>query len=283
MEFCVQYRMLDSFLAEHFAEEFRSLNRNRTNQYRLFSCMSLFDSLHNCFIFLFLCHIYGIVQVDTLYRTVGRNLHNVHAVNITEFFFFGKRRTCHTCFFLIFVKEILEGDRCECLTLTFYLYMLFRLNRLMQTIGITASRHDTSRKLVYDQNLIIFYDIILITEHQIVRTKRQIHIVLDLQILRIGQVLNIEEFLYLLHTISCQSYNLVFLIDNEITGLGNLLTHDRSHFCHLTAGFTSLQLVCQNITDFIKFCRLAALSGNNQRSTSLIDQNRVHLIDDGII
>ncbi len=56
----------------------------------------------------------------------------------------------------------------------FYLYMLFCLDCLMQTIRITTSRHDTSGKLIDDQNLIIFYNIILITEHQIVCTSARI-------------------------------------------------------------------------------------------------------------
>ena len=283
MEFGVQYGVLDAFLAEHFAQKLRSLNRNRTNQNRLFFCMSLFDRFHNGFIFFFLRHIYSIIQIDTLHRTVCGNFHNVHTVNITELFFFGKSSTRHSGLFLIFVKEILEGDRGKRLALTFYLHMLFRFNRLMQTIGVAASRHNTSGKLIYNQNLIIFYDIILITEHQIVRTQCQIYIVLDLQIFRIRQVFNVEKFLYFLHTIGCQRYNLIFLIDNEITCLGNLLTHDCRHLCHLTAGLASLQLMCQNVTNFIKLCGFSALSGNNQRSTSLINQYRVHLIDDGVI
>ena len=66
--------------------------------------------------------------------------------------------------------------------------MLFCLNRLMQTVGVTASRHDTSGKLIDDHNLIILYDVILITEHQIVRTQCQIDIVLDLKVLWIRKV-----------------------------------------------------------------------------------------------
>ena len=61
--------------------------------------------------------------------------------------------------------------------------MLLGLDRLMESVRITASRHDTAGKLVDYQHLIIFYDIILIAEHEIVRTKRKDHVVLYLHIL----------------------------------------------------------------------------------------------------
>ena len=79
--------------------------------------------------------------------------------------------------------------------------MLFCLDCLMETIRIAASRHNTSGKFINDQNLVIFYHIILITEHQVVGTQSQDDVMLDLQILRICQVVNMEELLYLLDTI----------------------------------------------------------------------------------
>ena len=42
---------------------------------------------------------------------------------------------------------------------------------------------------------------------------------LDLQVLRICQVLDVEELLYLLHTLLGQVYDLVLLIYDKITGL----------------------------------------------------------------
>ena len=245
--------------------------------------MCFLDLFHNGAEFFFLCHIYRVIQVDTLYRTVCRDLDNIHTVDLTELLFLGQSRTGHTCFFRIFVKEVLESNSCQSLTLTAYLYMLFCLDRLMQTIGISSSRHDTSGKFINDQYLIIFYNIILVTEHQVMRTQCKDHIVLDLQILRICQVFDVEELLYLLHSFFCQVYYFIFFIDDKITGLDNFLAHDRCHLGHLTAGFSTFQLSCQNIADFIQFGGLSALSGNDQRSTRLIDQYGVDLIDDRIM
>ena len=118
--------------------------------------------------------------------------------------------------------------------------MLFRLDRLMKTIGVTTARHDTSGKLINDQDLVIFYNIILILVHQIMCTKCKDDVVLDLQVFRICQVLDIKEFLNLLDTLLGKVDDLIFLIYNEVTGLDNLLTHDGCHLGHLMAGFTAL-------------------------------------------
>ena len=114
------------------------------------------------------------------------------------------------------------------------MYVLLRLNRLMETIGITASRHDTSGKLIDDQNLVIFYHVVLIAEHQVVGTQCQDDVVLDLQVLRIRQVLDVEEIFNLLHTSLGQVDYFIFLIDYEIASLLDLLAHDGCHlgkFC----------------------------------------------------
>ena len=97
--------------------------------------------------------------------------------------------------------------------------MLLCLDRLMQTVGITAARHDTSGKLIDDQDLIILNHIILIPEHQVVGAQSQDDIVLDLQILRIRQVVDLEKLLHLLDALLRQGDDLVLFIDNEIAGL----------------------------------------------------------------
>ena len=63
--------------------------------------------------------------------------------------------------------------------------MFLCLDRLMQTIRITTPRHDTSGKTVYDQNLIVGYDIILIAEHKVVGAQCQNDVVLQFQIFRV--------------------------------------------------------------------------------------------------
>ena len=107
--------------------------------------------------------------------------------------------------------------------------MFLRFNGLMEPVRITAARHDTSGKLIHDKNLIIFYHIILITEHQIICPKRQNNIVLDLNVFRIRKVFNLEELLHLVNALCGKIDYLVLLIDDKISGLFPLNPHNGIH------------------------------------------------------
>ena len=239
--------------------------------------------LYNCFEFFLLSLVYSILMIDTCYRTVCRNFNNVHSINITELLFLGKCSTGHTGFLVKFVEEVLECNGCKCLALSLNLYMLLRLDCLMQTIGITASRHDTSGKLIYNHNLIVLYNVILITEHQIMCTKCKNYIVLDLKVISICKVFNMEKLLNLVHTLLGKIDNLVLFINDKVSGLFLLNSHDGIHLGILRYIFTSCQLFCQNITCFVKLCGLSTLTGNDKRRSSLIDQYGIDLIDNCIM
>ena len=114
--------------------------------------------------------------------------------------------------------------------------MLLRLNGLMETIGVTAARHDTSCELINDQDLVVLDHIVLIAEHEVVGAECKDNVVLDLQVLRIREVVDMEECLDLLNTLFCQVYDFLFLIYDEITGLCDLLAHDGVELVKL-AGF----------------------------------------------
>ena len=49
------------------------------------------------------------------------------------------------------------------------------------------------------------------------------------------------------------------------------------------AGFSTLQLLCKDIANLIQLSGFTALTGNDQRSTCLIDQNGVNLVDDTVV
>ncbi|CCZ52503.1 uncharacterized protein BN771_01198 [Clostridium sp. CAG:75] len=172
MELRIQDFMRNACFLKFSTQILRSINCDRTDQNRLPLLVSLYNVSNNGIELVLFGLIYCIIIVNTRNRLVGRDFNNVHLVNLTELFFLSQRSTGHTGFLLVFIKEVLERDRCQCFTLSLDLNMLFRLDRLVQTIRKTASRHDTSRKLINDQNLIVFYHIIFVAMHQRMCTKR---------------------------------------------------------------------------------------------------------------
>ena len=161
--------------------------------------------------------------------------------------------------------------------------MLLRLDRLMETIAVTTARHDTSGELVDDKYLVILDHVVLITVHEVVCTKRQDHAVLDLQILRIREVLDMEELLNLMDTLLGEVDGLLLLVDDEVTGLLDLLTKDRVELTELCGLLTTLKLTGQHIADLIELRGLSGLSGNDERCTCFIDQDGIDLIDDAVV
>ena len=130
----------------------------------------------------------------------------------------------------------------------------------MESVGITAAGHNTACKFIYDQDLVILYNIILIPEHQVVGTQSQDNVMLNLQVLRICQVFNMEVLLHLLDALFCQVDHFILFIHNEIACLLNLLAHDGVDLGEFLGYGTSLQLAGQYIAHLIELGGFAALA-----------------------
>ena len=134
--------------------------------------MVLADVLDNRVELLFLGLKDRIRLIFSLYRRVGRNLDDVHAVGVAELLLLGQSGTRHTCLFLELIKEVLEGDSREGLGLLAHVHVLLRLDGLVQAVGETSARHDASRELIDNQDLVVFHDIVLVAVHQFLRAER---------------------------------------------------------------------------------------------------------------
>ena len=106
---------------------------------------------------------------------------------------------------------------------------------------------------------------------------------LNLKVFRIREVLDAEELLNLLDTFLGQVHNLILLIDHVIAGLGDFFAHDGVHLGELAGCLTALQLVCEHRAGLVNLGRLAGLARNDERRSRLIDQDRVHLVDDAVV
>ena len=222
--------------------------------------MSLLNGIYHRKKLLLPSLVYGILEILTHNRTVGGNLNDIHTVDLPELLLLRESRTGHACLFPIFIEEVLEGNVCQSFALTLYLHMLLCLNRLVQSVGITAARHNTAGKFVYNQNLIVLHHVILVPEHQIVCTQSQNYIVLNLQILRVRQILNVEILLHTLHAVIGEINNLVLLIDDKLAGLHDFLAHNGIHLGKFPAGLAPLHSLSQSIADLIELRGLSALS-----------------------
>ena len=80
--------------------------------------MGFLDILDDRAVFFLLRDVNRILMIDTGHRPVRRNLNDIHSVNITELLLLRQRGTRHTRLLLIFVEEVLEGNRSQRLALS---------------------------------------------------------------------------------------------------------------------------------------------------------------------
>ena len=112
--------------------------------------------------------------VDSRNGLVRGYLDDIELINGGKLLRLGYGGTGHAGEFVVKSEVILEGDGRKSFILALNIDMLLCLYRLMQTLAVTASEHDTTRKLVNDEYLAVFYDIVYIALHDAVRLERLI-------------------------------------------------------------------------------------------------------------
>ena len=263
--------MLQTVSLKDGGKLFRSVDIDRAHQNGLSLGVRLLYRMKNSLEFFFSCFIDSVLLIDTCHRLIRGDRYHIHAVNVTELLFLRERRTCHARFFLKFIKEILEGNVGERLALPLHLHMLLGLDSLVQAVGIPPPGHDAPGELVHDQHLIVLHHIVLIPEHQIMSPQGQYDIMLYLQILRVGIILDVKELLHLLYARLREIDDLVLFVDDEVPCLLLHHAHDGIQLGQLLHVLSPMHTSGQKIAHLIEGCGLAALARYDQRRSGLVD------------
>ena len=119
--------------------------------------------------------------------------------------------------------------------------------------------------------------------HEVVRAQRENDVVLDLEVFRIRQIVQMEKVFDTRHTLCRQVDELVLFIDDEITVLFLLHTHDGIHLGKLALAAAAHHLLREDVAGFIQLGRFVALTGDDERGPRFVDQDRVHFVDDRVV
>ena len=133
----------------------------------------------------------------------------------------------------------------------------------MQAVGEAASGHDAPRELIDDDDLAVLDDVVAVAFHERLGAQRRHEAVGVLDVLRRVEVLHADHLLDLRHGAICRRDRLLLLVDLVV----RTLLERRDGMCHLD----------------IDVRRLLAGAGDDERRARLIDEDGVHLIDDGIV
>ena len=160
--------MLNLTHAQHLAQHFGDFDRSGTDQNGSTCIDQALDLFDDCFVLFAFCFVNTVVHVFTGNRTVGRDYHNIQFVDVPEFACFCFGCTGHTRKFMVHTEVVLQRNGCKSLGGSFYFHTFFCFDGLMESVGITASFHDTSCLFVYNLNLSVYHNIfIVLFEHGI--------------------------------------------------------------------------------------------------------------------
>lgn len=107
-----------------------------------------------------------VIRIPPRHRQIGGDFHHIELIDFGEFIGLGHRRAGHAGQFGIEAEIILEGDGSERLVFRLNFDPLFRLQRLMETIGIAAAIHHTASEFVDNHDFAATHDIFHVTLEQ---------------------------------------------------------------------------------------------------------------------
>ena len=171
------------------------------------------------------------------------------------------------------------------MVLSLDLHTFLGFNGLVQTFTPAAARHQAAGEFVHDDNFAVLHHVVLVAVVQVIGPQRCIQMVHQrdvrwvIQRCALGQqTVCREDALCAFMPLFGQEHLVGFFVHREVTGLGHTLTragvglpflarHQRHHFVH---GDVGRRVVFGLATD-------------DQRRAGLVDQDRVHLVHDGVV
>ena len=216
-----------------------------------------------------------VVLVASHHREVGRDDHRLEVVDLLELERLGVGRARHARELLVHAEVVLERDRRQRLVLALDRHAFLRLDRLVQAVGPAASRHQAAGELVDDDHLAVLHDVVLVAVEQRVRAQRGVEVMDEPDVGRVveagarrDQAGRAEQPLGLLVALLGEQHLVRLLVDPVVAGALLLgLLHEPGR--DLVEPVVGLDVVVR-------------LAGDDERRARLVDQDRVHLVDDRV-
>ena len=261
----VQDVVRDPIFCQHLADHLGFLDRGCAHKHRLAFGIGRLDFLDDAVIFLARCPVDLIMIICPRNRLVGGHFDNAKTVNFLEFIGLGGRCPGHACQLVVEAEIVLERHLCERHVLRLDLYALLGFNRLVQTIRQAPSCHHTAREFIDQHNLTVAHDVILVLGEQLVGAQALVYVMDN------GGTFRIVEGLVFLEMTGHLQQTLQGLV--ALIGKGHV------------PGFLvdRVMLIVQLGDDFIdcdiELGPVLCGPGDDQRRAGLVNQDRVHLVD----
>ena len=269
----VEDDVLDPGALEQPRQHLAVLDRHRADEHRLASFPTVLDLLDHRLPFLRRGAVDEVRTIVPDHWLVGRGDHDVEAVDLAELAGFRVRGAGHARQLAVHAEVVLEGDRRQRLVLALDPHAFLRLDRLVEAVGPAAARHLAPGELVDDHDLAVLHQVLDVAPVEVVRAQSLVHRVQHLHVLHLEQVADAEQLLDLGRAFVGQGGGVRLLVADEVAGRVLAVA-----LAHLLA---ALEPGDDPVDQGVLLGRLLGRTGDDQRRSRLVDEDRVHLVDDG--
>ena len=146
--------------------------------------------------------------------------------------------------------------------------LLLGLQRLVQAVGIAAALHHAAGELVDDDHLAVLDDVVLVALEQLVGAQRLVEVVDDGDVLDVVEEFALEQARRREHPLE-----LLVAVLGEVRRPGLLVD----------LVVASAELRDELVDGGVELGAVVGRPGDDERRARLVDQDRVHLVDDRVI
>ena len=244
--------------------DFRGFHGSGAQQHRLAFGMTLGDILDNRLELFPLGTEDQIILILTDHRLVGGDRNHTQLVRAHEFRRLGFSGASHAGELVVHAEVVLQGNGCERLILRLDFDAFLRFDGLMQTLIVAAAGQDAAGMFVNDEHFTVGDHVVTVAQEQFLRLDGVVQIANQGGVARLVQVVDAQIIFNLADARVKDADGLLLLVDLVILVTGQ--------FGHQSG---ELAVPARDIA----FRR----SGDDQRGTRLINENGIHLVDDGVM
>ena len=267
----------DARFAQELGQLLALFDRHRADQHRLALLVADADLLDDGAQLAGLVFIHDVGVVDADDGLVRRDLDDVEVIDGRKLLFLGHGRAGHAGEFAVETEVVLERDGREGLVLALHAHVLLGLDGLVQTVAVAAAEHEAAGELIDDDDLAVLDNVVNVALHDAVGADGLIDVVHERGVFDIREVFEAEGRLGLGDAAGGERRGAGLFVDN-VVGVEVLvllfLIVDGGVGLARQAGGKILRLT-------VKVGALIALAGDDERGARLIDEDGVHLVDDG--
>ncbi len=281
----VEHLVRQFFLFQQPCDYFRVFNRGGAHQHRLAAPVALADVLDGRLVFFARGFIDPVELIIAPTRLVGRHHHRFQAIDLLELIGFGIGGASHAGQLGVKAEVVLEGNRRHGLVFGLNGDAFLGFHRLVQAFAPAPPGHQAAGEFIDDHDFAVLHHIVLITEIQVVGAQGCIQVMHQRDIGRVIQAGTwrnqpqlrqnaLGAFMPLLG----QEHLMRLFINRKVARLDNALAGANVFFAFLL-GERWHHLVNGHIQVGLIF----GLTADDQRRARLINEDGIHLIDNGVI